>query len=189
MKFVISESEQIRAILLGGNIGYVGWTAQNLGISSKEGMNIEYDALFSISEEDVYCFVKLHGWNTFYNDYPELSKLVDVVEVLPDPTTKFSKWLMISNSNTPFYLAQFNDFDRALWNEWEFADEEQRDRFIIKSQFILLRRLFRVSSQFNSNNKCAQLSSTKVVIYSCIFLLLILLFTWVNLIFFGVNDC
>lgn len=140
MKFTISKFEQIKAILLKGGIGYDGWSKRNLNIPSSEGEQYEFADIFNISEQDVYDFVKEHGWNYFVDQH-QLIKIAKYLDELPDPEhesrfeSRFSSWLLLPKTEQGYHLATFGSWDRALWHEWYFNTEEERDRFIIHQLF------------------------------------------------------
>lgn len=134
MKFNVSKFEQIKAILLESGCGYDYWSERNLNIPSAETEKYEFADIFNITEQDVYDFVKEHDWNYFVDQH-QITRIAEYLSELPNPESRFAKWLLLPKTEQGYHLATFGSWDRALWHEWYFNTEEERDRFIIHQLF------------------------------------------------------
>jgi hypothetical protein len=123
----IPSEEQIKEILRIYSVGKDSFKNRYLPLDAK-AKDFRFEVVFTVTENDVYEYVKKFGWD---------KSTVSFLNHLPDPSSESIPWCHITlpKSNGRFPLAHFNSYDRNLWDEWDFATEEERDRFIIHQLF------------------------------------------------------
>ena len=127
MKIKVSETEQIRAILLGINIGVDKWIERNLG-SNIRLENLEFNEIFNITEHDVHDNVKANGWE-------DAAKFADKLPDYDNGGWVWGQYLLLPKVGNKYTLALNGEGERTKWHEWYFETKEERDRFIIHQLF------------------------------------------------------
>lgn len=120
-------TDQIRRLLSAGwkfpNSEAVVWASRKLGRPVKSVDEVTFDELFDVREDDILGYVRVHGWD---------ETMVRAVNELPAPDDAGLEWLLLPTDGSRWPLARFGSLDRNLWNEWTFASEEERARFVIR---------------------------------------------------------
>ena len=125
MRFQLSKEVQCEGVLAYES---GAWRKKFLDMDAARFEDYEFEDIFNITEDDVYEYVMQHGFDP---------RIVGRYEALPDPESKHSTWLLLPKTEQGYHLASFGSWDRELWNEWCFATEEARDRFIVHKRFEL----------------------------------------------------
>ena len=119
MKFQLSKEVQCEIVVC---YEFTEQLQVKSGLNFHRRKDYEFEDIFNITEDDVYEYVMQHGFDP---------RMVGRFDALPDPESNYPEWILLPKTEEGYHLASFNSWDRNLWNEWCFATEEARDRFIV----------------------------------------------------------